>query len=298
MLILVRMHKGFNSTLLFTIAHNYLLTKISHAWFIRLLNFLLLSLSKTNFSHSHQESRGNSHCVTILSPNRCKFEQWIEKVLTKLGKETLKISFWGIPATVGEESSQLSCPRRASPWLSDPLTWFAPGSSELFLHGLSTRVFHSLAEKVGIFIQNHLGKKLWSSYLWFCASVITVRVLGLLTVAPMAQGCAPEHSPAEHSPSHQPVPRSTGRGPHSHSTAPFPGAQHNCSAMAPASSWPAINPGHVGSLLTALCKVLISVMRYWVHCLINICILCISRVAFISVSCCLPSTIVWSDSFP
>lgn len=119
---------------------------------------------------------------------------WKRKVLTKLGKDTLKISFWGIPATVREKSSWLSCPRRASPWLSDPLTWFASSSSELFVHvhGLSTRVFHSFAEKVGIFFQNHLGKKLLSIYLWFCARVITVRVLRLLTV-----GSAPQHNPIE-----------------------------------------------------------------------------------------------------
>lgn len=59
---------------------------------------------------------------------------WKRKVLTKLGKETLKISFWGIPAAVREESRWLSCPRRASPWLSDPLTWSAPSCSELLVH--------------------------------------------------------------------------------------------------------------------------------------------------------------------
>lgn len=44
MLMLVRMH-NLNSNL-FTIAHNYLLTKISHAWFIQLLSFVKFKQNK------------------------------------------------------------------------------------------------------------------------------------------------------------------------------------------------------------------------------------------------------------
>lgn len=91
MLILVRLCKGLNSNPWFVITHNCLLTKISHAWFVQLLNFLLLSLSKTSVGLFHQESRGNSCFVTILPPKCLKLEQVENKVVTELSNETLKM---------------------------------------------------------------------------------------------------------------------------------------------------------------------------------------------------------------
>lgn len=84
MLFLVRLHKGLNSNPLFAITHNCLLTKISHAWFIQLLNFLLLSLSKNSSSlFHHHESGGNFCFFTVISKaSQTWAMSWKRKVLT------------------------------------------------------------------------------------------------------------------------------------------------------------------------------------------------------------------------
>lgn len=66
----------------------------------------------------------------------------------------------GIHATAREDSRWLSHPRKASPWLSDLLSWFALSSPELLVceHGLSAKVCRSFAKKVGVFFQKHLGE--------------------------------------------------------------------------------------------------------------------------------------------